>query len=792
MESGTYLNELNEQQRQAVVYTDGPQLVIAGAGSGKTRVLTYKIIHLLVKGYEPWRIMALTFTNKAAREMRERVNDRLGQQTASKLWMGTFHSVFAKILRRHADRIGFIPNYTIYDSQDSRNFVKAIIREMGLDEKTYKAATISSIISSAKNQLIGPEEYMADSEIAKKDKKSGRPLTGQIYLAYRNRMREAGVMDFDDLLFYTYLLLRRNEDVREHYREFFRYILVDEYQDTNMAQAAIVRLLTPDSPNAGLCVVGDDAQSIYSFRGANLANILRMEKNFPTLRLFKLEQNYRSTQNIINAAGSLITRNLNQIPKNVFSKNGLGNPVDIVQCFSDFAEAATLAQQISTIRARTGDSFENFAVLYRTNAQSRILEESLRKRSIPYRIYGGLSFFQRKEVKDVVAYMRLALNPSDEEAIKRIINMPSRKIGETTLNKVIHTATQAGVTVFEVLNDPDKYDLDANKPTKARLTAFADLIKRINDFAGHNNAADTLDYILVQSGLATYYDSETTPENISKRENIAEITNYASQYVDDKMEQGLDDETSLAAFMTEVSLSTDADKNENADTDEQAVTLMTIHAAKGLEFNNVFVVGVEDNVLPSAMSRANPAEIEEERRLLYVAITRARNYCMLSFAGSRYINGQSTVTGPSQFLSEIDSKYMRLAAGTSLNRASSPDFDVAPWLSRRNSFGNTVMNRYKAQNETGTPRKTSSVRNDAPRTSQPQVAPQRVVMPDGSLATTHTPGELSVGMKIIHSRFNRGTILDIDADHTGGPRIIVDFGGDKKTLLLAFAKFVIE
>lgn len=782
LESGAYLKDLNEQQRAAVEYLDGPQLVIAGAGSGKTRVLTYKIIHLLVKGYEPWRIMALTFTNKAAREMRERVQAKLGDKTANKLWMGTFHSVFAKILRRHGDLIGFNPNFTIYDAQDSRNLIKTIIRELGLDDKTYKASTIASIVSNAKNDLISPDAYLGDSDIMRRDRKQGRPDTGKIYKIYSERMRKDSVMDFDDLLYYTYRLLYLNEEVRAHYREFFRYILVDEYQDTNRAQAAILRLLAPDE-RPGVCVVGDDAQSIYSFRGANLANILSMEQAFPGLKLFKLEQNYRSTQNIINGAGSLITKNRQQIPKNVFSKNGVGSPIEIVQCFSDFEEAAVLAAHISKVHATTGDRFENFAVLYRTNAQSRILEESLRKRNIPYRIYGGVSFFQRKEVKDVVAYMRLALNPTDEEAIRRVINMPARKIGDTTMKKVSLAATAADVTVFDVLYDPDKYELDANKPTKQRLAQFADLIIRINEFAKQNDAARTLDFILVQTGLANYYDSETTPENISKRENIVEITNYANQYVEDKIEQGLDDETGLNAFMTEVSLATDVDKNETVETDNDCVTLMTIHAAKGLEFNNIFVVGVEDNLFPSAKSRGNQAEMEEERRLLYVAITRARNLCMLSFAGSRYINGSSTVTGPSPFLGEIDRKYTKLAAGTRINVAPHADFEIAPWLKRRNdSFGHAVMSRQKvAQSSTFSQPK-----------SRAQSNPRRIAMPDGQIATIHRAKELSAGMRIMHSRFNRGTITHVDALNSGGPRIAVDFDDEgTKILMLAFAKFII-
>lgn len=783
LEGGKYLNELNPQQRAAVEYLDGPQLVIAGAGSGKTRVLTYKIIHLLVKGYEPWRILALTFTNKAAREMRERVEKHLGERTANRLWMGTFHSVFAKLLRRHADLIGYTSNYTIYDSQDSKNLVKTIVRDMQLDEKAYKPAVIAGVISAAKNSLLSPDDYLADNERYNYDKKVSRPLTGRIYKAYVERMRTANAMDFDDLLYLTYRLLIENIEVQLHYREFFRYILVDEYQDTNHAQAAIIRLLAPPDINAGVCVVGDDAQSIYSFRGANLANILRMEKAFPGLKIFKLEQNYRSTQNIVNAAGSLIAHNVDQIPKNVFSENGLGQPVEVIQCYSDYEEAGMLASRISTIKARTGDSYDEFAVLYRTNAQSRILEESLRKRNIPYRIYGGLSFFQRKEVKDLVAYMRLALNPDDEEAIKRIINLPARKIGETTLKKVIHAANACNTSLFDVLYDPDKYQLDANKPTKARLVEFAELIKRLHEFAQQHDASQTLDYILVQTGLATYYDSENTPENISKRENMAELTNYAAQFVEDRLEQGYTEETDLGSFMTDIALATDADKNENAETDEKAVTLMTVHAAKGLEFNNVFVVGVEENLMPSQLSRSNPKELEEERRLLYVAMTRARNYCLLSFANSRYINGSSTVSGPSPFLSEINPAYLRLAVGTNL-KTLAPRLGATPREQRFNTSGSmagSVMNRYRR--DTQPPAR--------PQTREASVPP-RIALPDGSVATTHTPDELYVGQRIMHSRFGAGIIAEIQPLTTGGPRIIVNFDGEgTKTLVLTFAKFAL-
>lgn len=761
----SYLDCLNPQQRAAVEYVDGPQLVIAGAGSGKTRVLTYKIVHLLAKGYEPWRILALTFTNKAAREMRDRITDRLGDHTANRIHMGTFHSVFARLLRNHADRLGYKPNYTIYDAQDSKNLIKNIIKSMQLDEKVYKASTVANIISSAKNRLQSPADYVNDSGRMYGDKQAGRPLTAAIYNAYAQRLKTAGAMDFDDLLFNTYTLLRDNQDIRNHYNEFFRYILVDEYQDTNYAQHAIIKLLTGASQH--LCVVGDDAQSIYSFRGANLSNILSLKSDYRNLKMFKLEQNYRSTESIINAAGSLIEKNIEQIPKNVFSTNGKGKPVEVVQCYSDFEEAGLLASKIAAIKTRTGDPYDDFAVLYRTNAQSRVLEESLRKRNIPYRIYGGLSFFQRKEVKDAVAYLRLALNPSDEEAIRRIINVPPRKIGDTTVGKVSAVATQHNVSLYDVLLDPETYPVDVNKPTRTRLHDFAAMLADFVDFAKDKTVADLVEHIYAVTGLVEQYSGDTTPENISKAENLAELLNYARRFVEDKIERDLDTETSLPWFMADVSLATDMDKNENAATDEVAVTLMTIHAAKGLEFGNVFVVGVEKELMPSRMC-TSPREIEEERRLLYVAITRAKRYCMLSYAMSRYINGATAVTGPSPFLYDIDPGFINQTAGTALYKASP---------AARSLYGGY-----------GSPRSHKPSTTYAKPTAKPTPAP----MANGMTPAHHTSAECREGMRIQHSRFGYGTITNVDATNPGGERITVNFDNEEsKTLLLRFALFVI-
>ncbi|MDE6116087.1 MAG: UvrD-helicase domain-containing protein, partial [Duncaniella sp.] len=654
-----YLGKLNSQQRDAVEYCEGPQLVIAGAGSGKTRVLTYKIVHLLHLGYEPWRILALTFTNKAAREMRERIEQLVGPATSSKLWMGTFHSIFARILRANADRVGFRSNFTIYDSADSKSLVKTIIKDMQLDDKIYKPSVVLNAISTAKNALISPEDYATYKDIMDADRQARRPLLHAIYRNYRDRCVVADAMDFDDLLYYTNVLLRDNPDVLHHYQEFFRYVLVDEYQDTNFAQHAIVMQLT--KVNEKLCVVGDDAQSIYSFRGANIRNILDLKKSCPGLRTFKLERNYRSTRNIINAAGSLIDKNREQIPKNVYSENETGAPIEVAKCYSDFEEAYQVASRVSQVKMSSGDSCDEFAILYRTNAQSRVLEEALRKRNIPYRIYGGLSFYQRKEVKDAIAYFRMSVNPDDDEALKRIINFPARGIGETTLNKLTRCALDNNTSVWGVITHPDKYDIGVNSGTARKLAAFSDLIY---DFIDANEAGkdayEVARLIIDRTGLFTMLLTDGTPESISKQENLQELLNGVKEFVETKVEEG-SDETSLTHFMSEVSLATDQDSDSG--NGEERVTLMTVHAAKGLEFNNIFVVGVEEELFPSAMAQDSPAQIEEERRLLYVALTRARKFCMISYAASRFRNGQTMSCRPSRFLGDIDRQYLKLSAG---------------------------------------------------------------------------------------------------------------------------------
>ena len=778
----SYLDQLNSQQRAAVEYLDGPELVIAGAGSGKTRVLTYKIVHLLANGYEPWRIMALTFTNKAAREMRERITALSGPQTASKLWMGTFHSIFARILRIHADRIGFKSNYTIYDAADSRNLVKTIIKDMELDEKVYKPSTVASIISMAKNRLESPEAYASDREYMARDKRAGRPRIAEIYTAYRNRCHVAEAMDFDDLLYYTNILLRDNPDIRRHYQEYFRYILVDEYQDTNFAQHAIVNQLC--GTNKNLCVVGDDAQSIYSFRGANIDNILGLQKTFPGLRIFKLERNYRSTENIVNAAGTLIACNTEQIPKHVYSDNGAGNRVEVVSSFSDFEESFLVSNRISQVKRTTGDSYEDFAVLYRTNAQSRLLEESLRKRNIPYRIYGGLSFYQRKEVKDAVAYLRLALNPDDDEALKRVINVPLRGIGETTLKKLSSAAMSHNVSIWRVIENPALFNVDINAGTVRKLAGFADIVRVLQRLAQQGRpAAEVVRAMFINTGLMNMYRSDNTPENISKLENLQEVLNEAEQFGQSGLEEGRGANVTMADFMTELSLKTDADTQDEEGAGEK-VTLMTIHASKGLEFGNVFVVGVEEDLLPSSMSQNELREIEEERRLLYVAITRAKRFCMLSYANSRYRNGMTVTTQPSRFLAEIDSRYLKMVSGTSLENDGAPRPPKPAFTSSFQSFG-------KPQRHTTSQRHADLWTKVTAPAAKPAAQNTAATDTAGDFSI-HDSDELQSGMTILHPRFGKGTITDVDRANPAGPRIQVNFSvTEVKTLLLRFAKFKI-
>ncbi len=768
--SAQYLSELNEAQRAAVEYLSGPELVIAGAGSGKTRVLTYKIVHLLNCGFNPRHILALTFTNKAAREMQDRVITLTGPEVAGKMWMGTFHSVFARILRRHADRLGFPSNFTIYDVSDTKSLLKSIIKDLKLDPEIYRPGTIAGDISNAKNHLLSPEDYAADADLMRADAAAKRPETALIYRIYRDRCKVSGAMDFDDLLYYTNILLRDNPDLRDAYRNYFDYILVDEYQDTNFAQHSIVRQLA--GGKCALTVVGDDAQSIYSFRGANIRNILDLNKSFPNLKTFKLEQNYRSTQNIINAANSLIAKNIEQIPKEVFSEKAPGEKVEVVQCFNDYEEGYIIANAIMRRRMRDHSSYSQCAILYRTNAQSRVIEEALRNRNIPYRIFGGLAFYQRKEIKDAVCYFRLAVNPSDDEALKRVINTPKRSIGDTTVAKVVEASIRAGKSMWEILSDPELPGVDVNKGTAKKLQDFAAMIQEFIDANAAGTDPETLSKMIIErTGLLRQYLGSKTPENISKRDNIMELLKAVGDNTAQRREERPEEPYTMGEFLAEVSLLTDQD---TAREDDDAVTLMTIHAAKGLEFDNIFIAGVEEELLPSGMAlhSANAAqEVEEERRLMYVALTRAMSYCMASFTRKRRINGKDVNPRPSRFLSEIDRRYIRLMTGSSL--------DSTPVQTARTPFSPA--------------RPIEQINRPAERPIFSRPAgisrPQAPAAADSADFVVHDISELNEGLRMEHPRFGTGTIEKID---TAGAdtKIVVRFAdGTPRTLLLKFAKF---
>lgn len=648
------LKDLNEAQRAAVEYIDGPSLVIAGAGSGKTRVLTYKIAYLLSQGMKPWSIMALTFTNKAAREMKERIGKLVGNDLAQHLYMGTFHSIFSRILRAEAEHIGFNNNFTIYDESDSRSLIKAIVKEMGLDDKKYKPAAVHAKISMAKNNLMSAAAYESDAAIFEQNKRAQMPEVGKIFVAYVQRCKQANAMDFDDLLTLTYQLFREHEDIRHKYAARFDYVLVDEYQDTNHVQMSIVMQLCQEKQR--VCAVGDDSQSIYSFRGANIDNILNYQRQFQGTRLFKLEQNYRSTQTIVEAANSLIKHNRNQIPKDVFSENAKGEKIQYKPAYSDKEEAAIVAKDVKRIRRDDGCQYSDFAILYRTNAQSRSFEEEFRKQGIPYRIYGGLSFYQRKEIKDIIAYFRLVANPDDEEAIKRIINYPARGIGATTVLKIADCAHQNQVSFWEVIGAPERYGLAVNKGTMNKLETFRLLISSFIERAQTTDVYELGDAIIKESGISQDIMSGKDADDLARQENLEEFLSGMSAFVEERREEGRFDELFLQDYLQDVALLTDADSD--GDKDEPRVSLMTVHAAKGLEFPTVFVVGLEENIFPSPLSAASLRELEEERRLLYVAITRAEKHCILTNAKNRWRYGKMEFDNPSRFIDEIDGKLI--------------------------------------------------------------------------------------------------------------------------------------
>ena len=650
------LNDLNESQRKAVEYIDGPSLVIAGAGSGKTRVLTYKIAYLLQQGVKPWSIMALTFTNKAAREMKERIGKLVGQELAQHLYMGTFHSIFSRILRAEAQHIGFTNNFTIYDESDSRSLIKTIVKEMGLDEKVYKPASVHSRISMAKNNLMSAENYARDKELYQADQRAKMPRVGDIFITYVQRCQQANAMDFDDLLTLTFKLFQEHEDIRKKYADRFDFLLVDEYQDTNHAQMRIVMQLCKEKER--VCAVGDDSQSIYSFRGANIDNILSFQSRFKEARLFKLEQNYRSTQSIVEAANSLIKHNSNQIPKHVYSKNDKGERLIYKPAYSDKEEALIVCREIKRIKRQDGCQYSDFAILYRTNAQSRSFEEEFRKQGIPYRIYGGLSFFQRKEIKDVIAYFRLVANPDDEEAFKRIINYPARGIGNTTLAKIATCALDNHVSFWQVISSPEHYGLGVNKGTLAKLESFRLMISGFVEKSASMNAFDLGDTIVKESGISAdiYKSGSRDPEDLARQENLEELLGGMQSFVEECREEGREQEAYLTDYLQGVALLTDLDSK--GDDDEPRVSLMTVHASKGLEFPTVFVVGLEENIFPSAIV-STLRELEEERRLLYVAITRAEKHCVLTSAKNRFRYGKMEFGNPSRFIKEIDSAFIQ-------------------------------------------------------------------------------------------------------------------------------------
>lgn len=650
------LNDLNESQRKAVEYIDGPSLVIAGAGSGKTRVLTYKIAYLLQQGVKPWSIMALTFTNKAAREMKERIGKLVGQELAQHLYMGTFHSIFSRILRAEAQHIGFTNNFTIYDESDSRSLIKTIVKEMGLDEKVYKPASVHSRISMAKNNLMSAENYARDKELYQADQRAKMPRVGDIFITYVQRCQQANAMDFDDLLTLTFKLFQEHEDIRKKYADRFDFLLVDEYQDTNHAQMRIVMQLCKEKER--VCAVGDDSQSIYSFRGANIDNILNFQSRFKGAKLFKLEQNYRSTQNIVEAANSLIKHNSNQIPKDVYSKNDKGECLVYKPAYSDKEEALIVCREIKRIKRQDDCQYSDFAILYRTNAQSRSFEEEFRKQGIPYRIFGGLSFFQRKEIKDVIAYFRLVANPDDEEAFKRIINYPARGIGNTTVAKIAACALDNHVSFWQVISSPEYFGLGVNKGTLAKLESFRLMISGFVEKSASVNAFDLGDTIVKESGVSAdiYKPGSRDPEDLVRQENLEELLGGMQSFVEECREEGREQEAYLTDYLQGVALLTDLDSK--GDNDEPRVSLMTVHASKGLEFPTVFVVGLEENIFPSAIV-STPRELEEERRLLYVAITRAEKHCILTSAKNRFRYGKMEFGNPSRFIKEIDSAFIQ-------------------------------------------------------------------------------------------------------------------------------------
>lgn len=776
------LDQLNKQQREAVEYNSGPSLIIAGAGSGKTRVLTYKIAYLMQQGYHPQSILALTFTNKAAREMKERIAQLIGWQYARYLWMGTFHSVFSRILRTEAERIGFTANFTIFDSADSRNLIKTIIKQLQLDDKVYKPARVQSIISNAKNALISPQMYAQNKELIEYDQRAKMPMIKDLYREYNNRLRASNTMDFDDLLFYTNRLFRDHPDVLAAYQERYQFILVDEYQDTNFAQYLVVKQLA--DAHHRVCVVGDDAQSIYSFRGANIENILKFKEVYPEAKMFKLEQNYRSTQNIVNAANSLIKQNKDQIKKTIYSENEEGDRLEVASAFSDFEEGVIVSNKIWDLRRDKNAPYSEFVILYRTNAQSRIFEEALRKKNIPYRIYGGLSFYQRKEIKDVIGYFRMVVNPYDEEAFRRTVNFPTRGIGNTTLNKIADAARLHNVSLWEVISNPLGFNLDVNAGTAKKLAGFKELIESFIAQLQELSAYELATRIVKESGIASDAYQDQTPEGMSRQENLQELLGGIHEFCESRQEEGLGG-IGLMDFLSEVSLLSDQDTDKEAD--KEKVTMMTIHAAKGLEFNNVFVVGLEEDLFPSAMAKDEFRGLEEERRLFYVAITRAKEFCMITYAKSRFRNGQINACNPSRFLRDIDTDYLNVNAGV----LGSGGFGV---LNRPETYTKELFD-YSSNTRTTHPER--SVQRESTPLSQPKN--ESFGQPKFVNARTATPkmsagsnaGEVGVGAIIKHERFGIGKVTAVTGDVDSRKATVEFENSGVKQLLLKFARIEI-
>lgn len=787
-----YLETFNPPQRAAVEYCEGPSLVIAGAGSGKTRVLTYKIAYLMEHGYQPWSILALTFTNKAAGEMKDRIAKIVGVDYARMLWMGTFHSIFLRILRQEHEKIGFSSNFTIYDAADSKSLVKSIIKEMELDDKTYKPGTVQGIISNAKNQLVTAEQYASDPANRQSDARHNMAALGQIFLRYCNRCKQSDAMDFDDILLYTYLLFEKHPDVLAKWEQRFRYVLVDEYQDTNFAQHRIVWQLTRQHQH--VCVVGDDAQSIYSFRGANIDNILTFQKIYESARLFKLERNYRSTQNIVEAANSLIKKNSRQIQKDIFSENDRGEKLHVMDTHSDIEEAKMVVNAIRGIKRKEGCEYSDFAILYRTNAQSRVFEDTMRKESLPYRIYGGLSFYQRKEIKDVIAYFRLAVNPNDEESFKRVINYPARGIGQTTVTKILSAATEHEVSLWTVINSPEQYELGVNKGTLMKIAAFREMISSFIENAQKMPANQVGTMIVKQSGIIADIYQDTTPENLSRQENVEELVNGMQDFCDMRMEEG-NENISLSDYLSEVSLMSDVDSDKGDD--EHKITLMTIHSAKGLEFGTVFVVGLEEGLFPSDMVSGNPREMEEERRLFYVAITRAKTHCYLSYAQCRFRYGQMEFSAPSRFLKDIDPKYLDRQQSMFSTRRSMDDEVELPWQRKRSLFGERqeTPRPFRPTVPSAKPFPSASpffsarpVPSTGTTTARPlSSVSQTTSFPQGT--SSYAGGGLKEGAYILHNRFGRGKVLKVEGTGDNTKATVQFENVGTKQLLLKFAKF---